>query len=200
MKRIHFVMAFLTVFVLFFSGCNKSGDSTNKEKENEDNFEIGKLNSEAPPETKFLGQLAGSWNAEQTIIGKDGTWEDGRKSKAIWRWYYILDGHAIQDDWISIDSLNRRKAVGTNIRIYNSEDKLWYMAWIDKTHRRLATFTATNDSGNIVMDGTNSNGRHIHNTFYNIKQDTFDWKQEWTFDKGESWVEVARIHCVRKVN
>ncbi|MCG6914063.1 hypothetical protein LJE86_09120, partial [bacterium BMS3Abin03] len=104
------------------------------------------------------------------------------------------------DDWISIDSLNRRKAVGTNIRIYNSEDKLWYMAWIDKTHRRLATFTATNESGNIVMDGTNSNGRHIHNTFYNIKQDTFDWKQEWTFDEGKSWVEVARIHCVRKVN
>jgi len=199
MKWINLFIVFLAVSLLFFISCNKSGDLSDKEKENEDDFQIGKLNPEAPPETKLMGQLAGSWDAEQTIIGKDGTW-NGRKSKAIWRWYYILDGHAIQDDWISIDSLNRKKAVGTNIRIYNPDDKLWYMAWIDKTHRRLATFTATNESGNIVMDGTNSNGRHIHNTFYNIKQDTFDWKQEWTFDEGKSWVEVARIHCTRKVN
>lgn len=200
MKWIHLFIVFLTISVLFFNSCNTTKESSENKEGNINQFKVGKLSPDAPPETKLMGQLAGAWNAEQTIIGKDGTWSSGRKSKGIWRWYYILDGQAIQDDWISIDSLNRKKAVGTNIRIYNPDDKLWYMAWIDKTHRRLATFTATNDSGNVVMDGTNSNGRHIHNIFYNIKPDTFDWKQEWTFDEGKNWVAVAKIHCTRRVD
>jgi hypothetical protein len=187
----------LVVFPILFYSCNSREGSSENDEESKTQIKVGKLNPDAPVETELMGQLAGSWNAEQTIIGKDGTWSSGRTSKGIWRWYYILDGQAIQDDWISIDSSDQQKTVGTNIRIYNPDEKLWYMAWIDKTHRRLATFTATNVRGNVVMDGTNSNGKHIHNIFYNIKPDTFGWKQEWTFDEGISWVEVARIHCTR---
>lgn len=190
----------LVLMPVLINDCNTKEGSSPNDEENGSQFKVGKLNPDAPVETKLMGQLAGAWDAEQTIIGKDGTWSSGRRSKGIWRWYYILDGHAIQDDWISIDSLNRKKAVGTNIRIYNPEDKLWYMAWIDKNHRRLAIFTAISDNGDVIMDGTNSNGRHIHNIFYNIKNETFDWKQEWTFDEGKSWVEVARIHCTRQMN
>ena len=138
------------VVLINFYGCRNKVNS-NEVKENNRKFDIGKLSPEAPAETKLMGQLAGVWDAEQTIVAKDGSW-NGKKTKAIWRWYYILDGQAVQDDWISIDSLNRQKAVGTNIRIYNPDEKLWYMAWIDKTHRRLATFTAINDSGNVIMD------------------------------------------------
>ena len=190
----------LVIIPVLFNNCNKKEELSEKNEQNRNLLKVGKLSPDAPPETKLMGQLAGLWDAEQTIIGKDGKWSSGRRSKGIWRWYYILDGQAIQDDWISIDSLDQQKTVGTNIRIYNPDEKLWYMAWIDKTHRRLATFTATSDKGNIIMDGTNSNGRHIHNIFFNIKPDTFDWKQEWTFDKGKSWVEVARIHCTRKTD
>ena len=195
--RYGYLIPAIVVFITFY-GCRTEVDS-NEVNETNKKFDIGKLNPEAPSETKLMGQLAGVWDAEQTIVAKDGSW-NGKKTKAIWRWYYILDGQAVQDDWISIDSLNRQKAVGTNIRIYNPDEKLWYMAWIDKTHRRLATFTATNDGGNVIMDGINSTGRHIRNTFYQITANTFDWKQEWTFDEGKSWVEVARIHCTRRMD
>jgi hypothetical protein len=47
------------------------------------------------------------------------------------------------------------------------------------------------------MDGTNASGRHIKNTFFNISENEFNWKQEWTFDDGKSWVEVTKIHCRR---
>jgi hypothetical protein len=167
-----------------------------EQKKSADNQPETKLNPDAPKETELLGQLIGTWDIDQSIINSDGTWGD-RKRKAKWRWYYILDGQAIQDDWIAIDSLNNEVVTGTNIRIYNPEEQQWHMAWIDKNVRRLAPFTAINDSGKVIMDGTNAKGRQIKNTFFNISKNEFDWKQEWTFDEGKSWVVVTKIHGVR---
>jgi hypothetical protein len=168
-----------------------------KQSESDLNLET-QLNPKAPVETNILGQLIGTWEAEQSFKNRDGSWNDEKKY-AIWKWYYILDGHAIQDNWISVDSLNNENIIGTNIRIYNSEENQWYMAWIDKSNRRLATFTAINDSGTVIMDGTNAKRQHIRNTFFNISENEFDWKQEWTFDEGKSWVIVTKIHCKRKL-
>jgi len=149
-----------------------------------------KLNPEAPVETKILGQLAGMWEAEQSFINNDGSWKDEKKH-SVWKWYYILDGHAIQDDWITVDSLNNQTIVGTNIRIYNTEENEWHMAWIDKTNRRVAAFTAVNDNGNVIMEGTNAKGRQVRNTFFNITENEFDWKQEWILMrvKAGSWLQ-----------
>ena len=193
MKRISVVIIFfITAFSVFYGCSTEQKDSGQK-------FDYGILDPSAPRETIEFGKLVGTWKAEQTIIAKDGSW-NGKKTKALWRWYYILDGQAVQDDWISIDSLDHQKAVGTNIRIYNPDEKLWYMAQIDKTNKRLATFTATTDSEQIVMDGTNAKGRHIHNKLNNLIKNAFDWKQEWTINEGKSWVEVAKIHCIRNID
>ena len=179
---------FFVLIIIFLTACNS--------KRENNSTEIIKQNPDAPPETAVLGQLVGTWDIDQLIINKDGNWGE-RKRHAIWKWYYILDGHAIQDDWILVDSLNNQHVAGTNIRIYNPEEKQWYMAWIDKTVRRLATFTATNDSGTVVMDGHNAKGQRIKNIFYNIKKNEFDWRQDWTFDDGKSWITVTKIHGTR---
>ena len=60
-------------------------------------FKAGRLHPQAPPETAHMGQLAGVWQATQTARNRDGSWSD-KQTKADWIWYYILDGHAIQDD------------------------------------------------------------------------------------------------------
>ena len=161
----------------------------------------GKWNPEAPPETEYLGQLIGVWDATQSVRNRDGTWAEN-KSKAEWKWYYILNGHAIQDDWISPPlndtSSNSPRSFGTNIRIYNSKEKQWEMAWIDSQRRKLATFKAVYEDGKIIMNGRNAGGQTVRNTFYNIANDSFDWKQEWTMDKGKTWFDVSRIHCERR--
>ncbi|KAA3613108.1 MAG: hypothetical protein D8M58_12430 [Calditrichaeota bacterium] len=159
-----------------------------------------KLHPDAPPETKLLSQLFGEWDAYQVKRNKDGSWSSDTTHSA-WRWYSILDGHAIQDDWITISPgwTPERKIVGTNIRIYNAKEKQWHMAWIDKTNRRTATFTAKNENDTVIMSGKNAMGRDVKITFYNFTKETFDWKQEWTFDGGQSWVEVTKMHCKRKL-
>ena len=157
------------------SGSEKSLNKSDK------TFSKGMLNPEAPPETEQFGQLAGIWDAEHVKRNRDGSWSD-KKTKTEWHWYYILDGHAIQDDWISVEKHEESSSilipVGTNIRIYNPEEAKWYMAWIDKNNRRLASFTATYKDDEIIMSGQNAQGRQIRNTFFNISRNNFDWKQE----------------------
>jgi len=187
-------VVFTAILITLLIACNPK-----QEKPEDDILIESRLNPDAPIETEILGQLIGEWNAEQSFVNSDGSWKDEIKYSK-WKWYYILDGNAIQDDWISIDSLGNEKIVGTNIRIYNSDEQQWYMAWIDKSNRRLATFTAVNENGTVIMDGINAKGRHIKNTFFNITENEFDWKHEWTFDEGESWVVVTKIHCVRAIH
>ena len=197
------VAAFLLFVTLITAGKAQQGitPDNNGIRRSSNNFNPGQLNPNAPPETEQYGQLAGVWEAEQAVINPDGTWPE-KTTRAEWRWYYILDGHAIQDDWFSLettaDSSQELQPVGTNIRIYNPGDKKWHMAWIDKTNRRLAIFTAVQQDGKIIMSGTNAKGREIRNTFFNITGKAFDWQQEWTFDQGKSWVVVTKIHCRRK--
>lgn len=203
--RIILILLSLAVFIVVLiqslrqPGQTQEGNSHVTEMKAD--FDPGRLNPAAPPETALLGQLAGVWEAEQRVRKQDGSWSD-ETTKAEWRWYYILDGHAIQDDWISLpkneDADAKPLPVGTNIRIYNPEEKQWYMAWIDKNNRRLATFTAIEQNGNIIMTGQNAKGQQVRNTFSNITENQFDWAQEWTMDGGTSWFAVSKIHCERR--
>ena len=164
-----------------------------------DAFQPGRLNPDAPPETELLGRLAGVWDIEQENRNQDGSWREA--GQAEWRWYYILDGHAIQDDWIkppSSDTTAAKRSFGTNIRIYNADTRQWEMSWIDSNNRKTSTFTAVNRDGNVIMSGENAAGRKIRNTFLNIRENSFEWVQEWTFDDGESWVPVSRIRGTRR--
>lgn len=150
--------------------------------------------------TETLGQLEGRWSVRMEIVGQGGTWHP-RGQRLEWRWYHILDRQAIQDDYIAIDEDEQGKAtrrvIGTNIRIYNGDQQQWHMAWISAERRRLATFTAVNEGGRVVMRGRNDQDREVRNTFFDIGRESFDWVQEWTFDDGVSWVPVARIHATR---
>ena len=93
--------------------------------------------------------------------------------------------------------MGNESTAGTNLRVFNNEENRWHMSWIDITYRKTAVFTAENIDGTVLMDGTNSQGRHIKNTFYNISKDSFDWKQEWTFDEGKTWISVSKFSCER---
>ncbi len=159
----------------------------------------GTLNPDAPPETASLGRLVGVWDVEQETRNRDGSWSEA--SRAEWRWYYILDGHAIQDDWIKPPSTEpdaTRRSFGTNIRIYNPEEERWEMSWIDSNNRKTATYTAIIEGDTVIMSGRNASGREIRNTFFNISENSFEWVQQWTFDEGESWVPVSRIRASRR--
>lgn len=158
------------------------------------------LNNNAPAETESLGRLIGKWDAKIERLDNDGNWNPGT-NKIEWHWYFILNGHAIQDDWITEkltgDGSDSTLVYGTNIRIYNKDENKWYMAWLHGDGRKLATFTAVNENDKVIMEGTNASGREVRITFFDIKENSFEWQQEWTFDDGKNWTVVAKIHCLR---
>ena len=121
MKKLYNIQLLIIVLPIILFSCATQDKESNNGAISENPFDFGELNRDAPIETKILGQFVGIWEAEHSIRKQDGSWSDN-KTKSFWKWYYILNGHAIQDDWITIDSLGKQQVVGTNIRIYNIEE------------------------------------------------------------------------------
>lgn len=183
----------LLIIAVTGSGCRKD-DSLRGSAERQT------LNKNASVETNTLSMLIGKWDAKQERLGSDGIWHEVLNQNQ-WHWYFILNGNALQDDWISVkldkDGNDSTVVYGTNIRIYNAEENIWHMAWIHQDTQTLQTFTATNNNNDVIMRGKNFLGREIRNTFFDISENGFEWQQEWTFDEGKSWTIVAKIHCTR---
>lgn len=129
----------------------------------------------------------------------DGQWK-ADTTTSTWTWYRILKDNAIQDDWYANttpDKLEEANSMGTNIRIFNEAENKWYMGWIDTFNYKLLSFTAMEENGVLTMEGLNAQGRPIRNLFSNVTENSFDWVQQWSFDEGATWVDVAKIWCTR---
>lgn len=152
-------------------------------------------NSKVSGEHSILNDLIGTWVAKGLSMNPDGTWQTDTTT-STWIWYKILQDKAIQDDWYANttpDKLKEAASTGTNIRIYNKDEEKWYMGWIDTFNYKLQSFTATEENGSLTMEGNNVQGRSIRNVFSNVTDNSFEWAQQWSFDKGKTWVDVAKI-------
>ena len=169
-------------------------------------FDPGSRHPEAPPETEQFGRLAGVWDVEMSVRKDDGSWpEPGQGKRVEWRFRYILDGWAIQDEWIApppdVSTEDDQRQLGTNIRIYDPKAGHWDSAWISNTQQKVSTFEAVaEESDRIVMTGTHASGRPSRVTFYDITDDRFEWRMELqgVGEDPEAWTEVARIHAEKK--
>ncbi len=158
------------------------------------------INPTASKEAHHYAPLLGEWEIVDSSLNKDGMWVTG--SGADWNWYTILDGHAIQDDWIQPSMSQKigsgKRQFGTNIRIYNPNTKQWEQIWASSQGKKIDQFSATSTNKQIIMRGFYA-GNESRVTFYNLKENTFDWKMEFQSKKDTTiWKEVYRIHGKRK--
>jgi len=84
--------------------------------------DFGHLNPDAPPETSQFAFLVGQWDCAVHTMNPDG--ETFRDSTATWTGYYILDGWAIKDDWMTRRP-DGTAFHGTNIRSFNPRTHTW---------------------------------------------------------------------------
>ncbi len=160
---------------------------------------LQKQSDRAPEQTAQFGQLVGEWRIRDFGRDSEGNWQEG--NGADWNFYWILDGTAIQDDWISpgLDSKAppQGRQYGTNIRIYNPAENRWEMAWMANTGAKVDTFTAVMEDGALVMRG-DYGGKPTRISFHDIGQTQFSWKMEQ--QDGSAWQEVYRIEATRKAD
>lgn len=173
-------MKLLTLFLLFIS-LNISADE-----------------KQVTIENTLFNQLIGEWAITDSSLTPDGTWKAGLG--ADWNFYKILNGNAIQDNWIAppigVEVKNGQRQFGTNIRIFNPKESQWEMGWIASNGKELKTFTAIEDNEKIVMKGVFGGG-NSQITFFNITENSFDWKLQLE-QKDKSWPEVYRIKGTKK--
>lgn len=147
--------------------------------------------------------LIGQWSTQEEGLKPDGSaWAPSKGADWDFRWSF--DGWGVQDDFTSppmseaVEDESKRQR-GTNLRIYNPTNKQWVMTWLTIASTTPASYTATSTVDEIVMlsDIANPQGFWGRITFFDMTEDSFERKLEWSKDK-ESWGEVYKIHGTRR--
>lgn len=148
-----------------------------------------------PEEIIQYGQFVGEWDCEVSNLQKDGTW---LSSKALWRFEYILGGTAIQDFWTN--PVNTKDSnttlLGTNIRTFNPKEGKWQCVWLENKSKAInGIWKSHQDSKNNILlyDDT---GKWLI-TFYNITENSFDWKWDFKQDNG-TMKTMSKMKAIRK--
>lgn len=162
--------------------------------------DFGARNPAAPEETEQFSFLIGEWTCKTRFANPKGEYNEGR---ATWTGYYILDGWAIQDDWVSVDA-EGREFHGTNIRSFNPRTNKWDNRWLPAGSLQWKYYEAERKGETMVMtggEGSDPRGSFIdRNTFYDIGENGWRWRKDRSYDGGKTWVEgIGYIEASRAV-
>jgi hypothetical protein len=157
---------------------------------------------EAPAELQQFGQFVGTWKCTSFSRDRERVWQPNPWENT-WSWYWVLDGHAIQDVWEASPDSPPGWNAGTNLRVYDPRTKRWKMAWTTTLTNSFSFYEAEYVDGEMVMQGDipehgQRPGHHARITFYGITKTAFDWKYEAALGGQEDvYAEQARLQCRR---
>ena len=164
---------------------------------------FGERAPQAPAELDQFNFLIGNWDIETISRNQDGTWNESGQA-AYWEGRWILGGTAISDYWYNSPPTGEGDPPGRgmNVRFFRRDlgpKGQWLNMW---QHSRLSEvrtlLSEVRNDGLMHMWATSpdtSNQRRMH--FVVEPDEAWRRVEERSFDGGESWVEVARIHATR---
>ena len=157
-------------------------------------------NDNAPKAIEDWGQLVGNWNIVFESVDQSGNVQQSFEGE--WNWFYILNGYAIQDVFILPP---RSKATnpdtlfyGVGIRIYDETLNKWESVWVDTSNKKLEFREASSKDGEIVLFQTNAKGEKLKITYFEITEQSFEWKQEVFDTTKENWIVTQLIHAKKR--
>jgi hypothetical protein len=138
-----------------------------------------------------FGRYVGDWKIDDESFSRDtGEWQSGVGHR--WVFQCIGDGTAVQDFWYPDDG-----GFGTNLRTYNKETESWEIVWAATSTNGLMHISAEQIAdGSIVrniLSPSQEPPRRI--IFYPPDKNGWNWTQQWSFDTGETWIDVYRIRA-----
>jgi hypothetical protein len=159
--------------------------------------DYGTLNPGAPPQTAQYAFIIGKWDCATRFLTQPGEYSEGH---ATWTGSYILDGWAIQDLWAADTPEGIRR--GMNIRSFNPASGKWDNRWLSQGNLQWKYFESEMVGDTMVMiggEGTDQRGDFVdRNTFYEIKEDSWRWRKDRSWDGGETWFEgIGFIEATR---
>ncbi len=187
---------FLILFLLASGLSNLYGQNHNK-YEPSSVFPFGQINPDAPKELKDFAPLIGECDCK-SIRRVNNIWNDS--VSMVWRFKYIMNGMAIQDEVISENGKH-----GGSIRQFSKDSLRWYVHYYSSgfLYNQLPVWEGNrvNDSTIVLLkdqispNGAEGNYRII---FSDISLNGFNWIGEWV-SKDESIVyPIWKIFCKKK--
>jgi hypothetical protein len=89
--------------------------------------DFGKYNPNASSELSRFSFLVGNCRFEAKVKVVDGQWHS---FKGTWLGRYVLDGHAIADEYRMADLSRKLIVLGWNLRAYDASKQTWSIKWL----------------------------------------------------------------------
>ncbi len=161
---------------------------------------IKQLNAQGPfrplkNKLMLFGQFVGDWDiVEAKSLQEDGSW---KSSKGELHSGWILGGTAVQDIWKSTGN-GTEDTGGTTIHFYDSESDCWNSVWISPNQATIRGFVGKKKGKEIVLESRETNKKFMKWIFYELGDNSFKWRAEYTRDSGENWTVTEKMTIRRQ--
>lgn len=183
-----------TLFLLFFSIVFLTAQHA---YEPSAEHPYGLKNPKAPSQLDDFEPLIGLCDCDSERRNQQGEWDE--PVKMTWKYKYIMNGMAIQDETLKADG-----AHSGSIRQFNADSLKWYVHYYSSLtpSPTLSSWEGVkNEDGKIILykpqKAPNGTDGYSRLTFYDISETGYKWIGEWV-DASESIVfPFWRIACTR---
>jgi len=191
MKRTIFTI--LLTYLVITGTCQTYITKYNPSTENP----YGLLNPDAPPHTSDYALLIGQSMCKSISRNSEGNWNKD-STNMIWRFKYIMDGLAIQDEIFS----DNAPPTGS-IRQYNADSSKWYVTFFNSANvsPNPPVWHGNMESNEIVLykkqKAPNGTDGFYRITYENVSNEGFDWRMEWLNKEETFTYTVGKTFCVK---
>lgn len=158
----------------------------------------GLRNPNAPEQLDDFKPLIGLCDCDSERRNQDGGWAE--PVKMTWKYKYIMNGNAIQDETLKEDG-----AHSGSIRQFNVDSLKWYVHYYSSTSATptLSSWEGVkNEDGKIILykpqknpSGTDGFSRL---TFYDISKSGYKWIGEWVDTTETITYAFWKISCTKR--
>jgi hypothetical protein len=163
--------------------------------------DFGTPNPNAPAALSRFAFLVGRWRCVARVKSADGGWQT---YQAQWLGRFILDGHAIADEYRMTDASGTLIVLGMNFRAYDVKGQAWNIKWLNALSGTWVDL-APEELGGVRFDGPSiiyafkepmATQTYTRATYTSVSETHFTWRGEGS-DDGKTWSEFMVIEAHR---
>ena len=158
-------------------------------------YPFGRIHPHAPEQLADYAPLVGESSCTSVSRAPDQTWNS--EVNMIWRFKYIMNGMAIQDETLKEDGSH-----SGSIRQFNADSSSWYVHYYSTggVPSTLPSWSGEkNDNGNIILyrkqRAPNGLDGFFRITFFDITNESFEWLGEWVNTTETFSFPTWKISC-----
>ncbi len=165
------------------------------EYEPSEDYPFGRVHPQAPQQLSDFQPLIGESKCESITRTPDQSWN--APHEMIWKFKYIMNGMAVQDEVLRTELPN-----AGSIRQFNADSSAWYVHYYSAVGApvTLPSWEGNkNEEGKIILyreqKAPNGLDGFYKITFFDISDDHFEWLGEWVDPTEAIKFPTWKISC-----